>query len=913
MTTVRTPNNFGSALDTLDSVAPGLVLKLTPPRLRKSLLPRERLRQLRDSADGVEVILVEAPAGYGKTSLLAQWRLDWLHSGAWVSWLDLDSDDTVTSLSSGIIEGLRRASGLSDFGHDSLEAIRRGSGFTQAATSLLAEIAEQAHPTVIIFDNGERPRGADLLDLCNYMLHNLPPNLQIVIGSRTRLPLATGDLLAHGNLLQLGIKNLQFDVEETFALLNAKLGEKASVELAARLHDITEGWPLGLQLAITALEQAADTEQALQQFSSSGDHATQQLVAGFLDQLPRELADFALRCALLDAIHPALCAAISGQANAVELFQQLRSETQLLTPVENSEWLRLHPLIREYLRTRASHSLSASEQQEIHRRAWQWLAEQGDAEQAARHALAAGYAQDAFSLIAGHLYDLCMKEGHYGTVADWLSRMPESVILGNNELRLTAGWQAALSGNWKKAEHYVGSLVHPPCSETGLYGEALAILAVGNSRAERLDVAEHYIAAYPENAPDSLATRSLMHIRAFSALFRGASEEARHLLNNIPVDNRFFAQNVFHARSLGHIYLWEGRPTLADNAVRRQHALCEVVAGRRNELTMALASILAAACWERDARDEARALLAFRFNLSDRAGSLMWSERSYMVQASIAAYDGDEQRAFALLEALTSIGTTQGILSIRLMSKLERIRLHAVRHRVVQCNSLLENLDNLFEQESHQASIGLHPLLHLYRNLAHSFTAFAGDQPANAEKWLTAAWPLAQQLNRGREMVQIQAMQALVMDAAGESPDELLSAALGRAESCGQVRVFADTLPEIPDLISRWSITENARELVSPGFILQVLEAAGVGINTTSASPAAPIPIISAAASAFLTPKESEVLNLLASGLPNKRIASTMNLSSETIKWHMKKLFIKLNAGNRQHAVDRARLLGLIP
>ena len=247
------------------------------------------------------------------------------------------------------------------------------------------------------------------------------------------------------------------------------------------------------------------------------------------------------------------------------------------------------------------------------------------------------------------------------------------------------------------------------------------------------------------------------------------------------------------------------------------------------------------------------------------------------------------------------------------MSMVERIRLHAAKHRVVQCTTLLEDLDNLFANESHMTAIGLHPLLHLYRNLAHSFTAFAGDQPASADTWLTAAWPLAQQLNRGREMVQIQAMQALVRDSTGESPDELLNAALGRAESCGQVRVFADTLPEIPDLISRWSITENARELVSPGFILQVLEAAGVGTSETSQAQLASGPVIPAAASAFLTPKENEVLTLLASGLPNKRIASTMNLSSETIKWHMKKLFIKLNAGNRQHAVDRARLLGLIP
>lgn len=909
MTTALTLHRSDPAPDVLDSVTPGLVLKLTAPRLRKSLLPRERLHQMRESADDVEVILVEAPAGYGKTSLLAQWRLEWLHHGALVTWFDLDSEDSITSLTGGIIEGLRRASGLPDFGHDALEAFRRGSGLTQAATALLAEIAEYAHPTVIILDNGERPSGPELLELCNYLLHNLPPNLKIVIGSRTRLRLATGDLLVHGNLLQIGIKNLQFDLDETYALLNQKLGAKATVELAARLHDLTEGWPLGLQLAITAIGQADDPEQALQRFSDSGDEATQHLLSGFLAHLPAGLADFVLRCSLLDALHPKLCEAITGQADAASSLEQLRSETPLLTSIENSAWLRLHPLIREYMRSKASNILSATELQEIHQRAWRWLAEQGDAEHAARHALAAGNAHEAFALIADRLYDSCMKEGHYGTVADWLSRLPEEEIFLNNALRLTAGWQAALSGNWKRAGHFVGNLVEPPCTDAQLYGESLAILAVANSRAERLDVAEGYCAAFPKDAPDSLASRSMMHIRAYSALFRGASEEARHLLGNIPSDNRFFAQEVFHARSLGHIYLWEGRPTLADAAVRRRHALCEVVAGRRNELTMALASVLAAACWERDSRDEARALLAFRFNLLERPDSLVWSERSYLVLASIAASEGDEPRAFVLLEALTSIGTTQNILSIRLLGLVERIRLHAAKHRVQQCTSLLEQLDSLFDQESHLTPVGLHPLLQLYRNLAHSYTALSSEQPHNAEKWLEAAWPLAQQLNRGREMVQIQSMQALLCDLQGESPDELLNAALGRAESDGQVRVFADTLPDISDLISRWSITAGARAVASPGYLMQVLQAAGSTSHKTETSQ---VPEITAAASAFLTPKETEVLNLLAGGLPNKRIASTMNLSSETIKWHMKKLFIKLNAGNRQHAVDRARLLGLI-
>jgi LuxR family maltose regulon positive regulatory protein len=123
------------------------------------------------------------------------------------------------------------------------------------------------------------------------------------------------------------------------------------------------------------------------------------------------------------------------------------------------------------------------------------------------------------------------------------------------------------------------------------------------------------------------------------------------------------------------------------------------------------------------------------------------------------------------------------------------------------------------------------------------------------------------------------------------------------------VRAFAETLPQVLQLIARSAAANTLRPSISQGFIQRLLGAA------ESAQPSAsnpPSTTVTAALSAFLTPKESQVLQLLAAGLPNMRIASTLGLSNETIKWHMKKLFTKLNAGNRQHAVHRARLLGLL-
>ena len=198
------------------------------------------------TGDDVAVFFVEAPAGHGKTSLLAQWRLDWLQAGAVVAWLSMDAEDSPITVVSGIVHGLRRSIGQATFGNDAIEAVRRGAGTAHALTSLLAEITEAATPTVLIFDNCERIGDPAVLEIFDYLLHNLPPNLQLAAGSRAPPPLHTADLLAHGSLRRVTAGELRFDLAETIRLLSERLGSRVDADLCARLHEITEGWPLGL-------------------------------------------------------------------------------------------------------------------------------------------------------------------------------------------------------------------------------------------------------------------------------------------------------------------------------------------------------------------------------------------------------------------------------------------------------------------------------------------------------------------------------------------------------------------------------------------------------------------------------------------------------------------------------------------
>jgi len=315
-----------------------------------------------------------------------------------------------------------------------------------------------------------------------------------------------------------------------------------------------------------------------------------------------------------------------------------------------------------------------------------------------------------------------------------------------------------------------------------------------------------------------------------------------------------------------------------------------------------LGSVLAGACWQQDLREEACALLADRLDLVEQVSGYGGLVQAYLTMARMAALERDEARAFAHLEALVALGDSRGMFRVVAAGLAERVRLHAARRRPAQAAATAAQLSGVMGRST--LTEILEPLVHLEHEMARTFAAVAADDSVLAHAHLARAKELAAGLNRGYEAVQVLAVEALLAERSGASSETLLSEALSRAESGGLVRVFADTLPDVVELVRRHASSMPPRT-VSRDFIDRVLAAAEHG--ATNGQESAP-PV----RSALLTPKEYQVLRLLAGGLQNKQIATELELSSDTVKWHVKKLFSKLNAGSREHAVSRARMLGLL-
>ena len=880
---------------------PGLLLKVTPPKLRKTLLVRERLRRLVAADPDTAVILVEAAAGYGKTSLIAQLRLDWLQGGAAVGWLSLDAGDSPSTLVSGMALGLRRSLGLANFGADAIEAVRRGAGTAASLTSLLAEIMEASRPMVIVFDNGERIEDAEAIEVLDYLLHNLPPNLRVVIGTRSPVRTEVLDLLGQGLLRRVTAEELRFDLPEAIDLLTSRSGGRVDADMCARLQDLTGGWPLGLQLAAVALERAADPQHALEEFSKSRDDATQHLFDSLVASLPNGLGDFLIRCSLLDVLHPSLCEAVTGRDDAALALQRLVFETPLLSATEEGEWLRLHPLAREYLRARAEKGLQDDERREIHIRAWRWLAARGYPERAVLHAMAAGALHEALELISVSMSDEFAK-GHMGTVSEWLARLPPEALGSSPHLRLVALWMHAFSFRVDDALQQATALIDDPAIEDEMRTDAIAALATAFAVVDRYDDAGRCASTCRTGSTGARARQVLTYLEADRAYNGGQMELARRLLASMADGRMSPLVQVWRDFKTVQSYLWEGRPGLAEQVARPQLSRWEANVGRRGTWAALLGSALAGICWQQDKRSEARALLADRLDVVERGAAYGGVSGAYRTLARMAVLEDDESRALVYLEALAAVGERRKMFRLVAASLAERVRLHAARQRPAQAATLLAELVAAVEQSN--MSDLLAPQMRLELEMARTYVAVAVGDPAGAGAHLAQAGELATQLNRGYESVQVLALRALLAERAGESPDALLTEALSRAESGGLVRVFADTLPELVELVRRRA-QGGAAGSVTRAFIERVLAASEA---TVASEPGVAQP----AGNSLLTPKENQVLQLLAGGLPNKRIATELELSVDTVKWHVKKLIAKLNAASRDHAVNRARMLGLL-
>jgi LuxR family maltose regulon positive regulatory protein len=243
----------------------------------------------------------------------------------------------------------------------------------EALTGLLSDVAMRGTQTVLMIDDGERLPEAAVRTVLQYLLMNAPANLHVVIGARRQLPLQIAELAAKGNYAALGAEDLRLRIEESMEVLERRFGPRLGADDRARLHEATEGWSIGLQLAIAAIEPESDLPAAVRDLSARRGTMQDYFVETLLSRMPSGMAQFLERVAILDPLSVALCEAVTQDPQAGGHLEWLARETPMVMVGEHHDCVRLHPMARDFLLGRFE-QLPREECAVLHARAARWFA-----------------------------------------------------------------------------------------------------------------------------------------------------------------------------------------------------------------------------------------------------------------------------------------------------------------------------------------------------------------------------------------------------------------------------------------------------------------------------------------------------------------------------------------------------------
>ncbi|MFC5379890.1 LuxR C-terminal-related transcriptional regulator [Aquipuribacter nitratireducens] len=433
---------------------PVLETKLFAPRRRRSLVPRPGAHDLLTSAVRAEhpLVLVAAPAGFGKTTTVAAWLAALTDSDVDVrtAWLSLDAgDDDPIRFLAHVAATMRRV-GL-DAGD--LATLAAEGSPVQAAAQLVNTVAVEGARTpqrrwVLVLDDYHLVGAAAVHDVVTHLLEHPPPRLHIVVSTRADPPFPLSRLRSRGEMTELRTADLRLTAAEAYDFLHRVMGTPVTPEQSVALTQRTEGWAAGLQLAALSVRGAAETEvdRFVRSFTGSDRFVVDYLLDEVLAKESPDRRELLLLTSVADRLTGSLCDAITGQRTGARTLEQLERDNVFVVPLDTTRtWYRYHHLFAEVLRARLR-SDHADLVPGLHRRAGEWFASHGHLPDAVGHALAAGDHVRAARLVELALPEV-RRTRQDGLLLQWLAALPRDVVRGNPVLSMFAGWAAMVAGD----------------------------------------------------------------------------------------------------------------------------------------------------------------------------------------------------------------------------------------------------------------------------------------------------------------------------------------------------------------------------------------------------------------------------------------------------------------------------------
>jgi LuxR family maltose regulon positive regulatory protein len=866
---------------------------VAPPVVPDYAVDRAALRAQLDKALSRPLTLIVAPAGAGKTVLLAQWAN--IHPELDFVWVDVgvDDDDPVR-FSQRLLGGLAAIN--PDFADlaslVSLHGGGLGASLLEALEAQLAELPE----VVIVLDDLHHLSNSILISDLGSLVQVVPPNVHLVLSTRTDLPIAWSRHRLNQELTEIRQSDLALDDVDSALLLEHITGRALGVDRVATLVARTEGWAAGLQLAGMTLRLYPDSDEFITQFSGDDRLIADYLSEEVLQAQPDDRRELLLRVSVVDRMCADLVSHLTGEPRAQLVLDQLERESMFLVSLDTRrQWFRFHHLFRDMLRFTLRAEQPAAEAQLLTRAA-SWHLERGEVDAGVEYLLRAQNWAEALEVIMSRGSEV-FEKGEMATVIRWITEVPESARMGRRDVSLLLGILKGIEGQAAGAEDILGRVathVEASVGERVCAQVFLASLVQWRPRPEisidmavrSLDLLNHIGDAQIPTImnlthPQSLETMAVLS-RGRAHFHAGEIEQARDWLERglATTGATYPVWKVSGLGSLGLLEAWSGNTERAGALADEALAVAREVGLLAHPCTADayLASTLAAL----EVGEPGRASLSLHEGTlraeANRRSQLSWF--AHFESALLLEADGQREQAMTTaLSTRDDLGAPPPpIVANRLLAVQSRLlRLGGSPELALRTLATTTSHSRAltFERAAMALTLGDRSLAHKLIDALRS-SSEATEPLATVKGLLLSAWSADE-------------------DGPADESRKHLAAAMAVAERHSLVEVFVRAGPTILRLLSGLPDVHSA-------FRERILERA-----QKASSPSPGEDLVDP-----LTDRELEILSYLPSRFTNTELADHFYVSVNTIKTHMAHIFRKLDVTNRNGAITRAREIGVL-